>query len=150
MTGRTMSGRREGFTLIELLIVVLVVGILSVIVMPNLNRALTKARAAEVLGDLNVVKQAALSYQADNTVWPTDVNRGNVPPGLEPYLPDGFSFTTEEYVLDYDNWSESVGLIGVTMITDNRELGLALLDMAGGNSWTNGTDKYTWVFEWTD
>lgn len=146
-----MKGRRRGFTLVELLIVVLLLGILATLALPNVRRAVTKARATEVLGDLNVVKQAALNFQADNSVWPPDVGRGTIPQGMEPYLPSGFSFTADAYVLDYDDWSDTdAGFVGVTVVTDDQELGLAFLDLVGANSWTNGNNKFTWVIEWTE
>ncbi len=152
MRVRPRGTRGEGgFTLVDLLIVAMIIGIVSTIAIPHMTRAITKARAAEVLGDLNTIKVAVLNYQSDRTTWPPDRNRGVIPPGLEEYLPSGFSFTTEHYVLDYDNWSDqSQGFIGVTMITDEQQLGLQFLDLVEGNAWTNGNDKFTWVIEWTD
>ncbi|HSR40841.1 MAG TPA: hypothetical protein VLL48_01685, partial [Longimicrobiales bacterium] len=101
--------------------------------------------------DLNVVKVAVLNYQGQNTTWPPDESAGQVPAGLEPYLPAGFTFTDEDYQLDYENWTgSSPGIVAVTLVTPDRELGLALLDMLGANSWTDGNQKYTWVIEWLD
>lgn len=148
VTGDT--GDRRGFTLVELAVVLLIIALLAGLAVPNMTRTIDRAKAAEAYGDMDVVKNAVLQYQADNNAWPGDENRGQVPDGLEEYLPGGFSFAKDDYVLDYDNWSaKGEGFIGVTVITSEDEMGLALLDMLGPNSWTNGSNKYTVVFEWT-
>lgn len=141
---------RDGFTLIELLTVMVVISLLAGIAIPNLQRAIMKARAAEALSNLDVIRVGVLQYQADHHAWPPDRNRGRIPPGLEEFLPEGFSFSTDHYVMDYDNWSSKQGFIGLTVITDDEELGQAMLAMLGDNTWSNGKDKFTYVIEWTD
>lgn len=145
-----MTSDRKGFSLIELMIVVLIVGTLAGVAVPNLNRALLRARAVDAVADLNVVKVAVLNYQANENTWPDETDAGATPPGLEEYLPGDFSFNREDYVLDYENWSGTVGFIGVTLVTDERDLGLLVLDLLGNNTWTNGTDKFSWVIEWIE
>lgn len=145
-----MRTDRRGFSLVELLVVLLIIGTLAGIAVPNLNRAILRARAVDAVADMNAIKVAVLNYQADASTWPEDVNRGQIPPGLDEYLPENFSFTTEDYVLDYEDWRETVGFVGVTAITDQRDLGLMVLDLLGNNTWTNNTDKYSWVIEWTE
>lgn len=145
------AARRAGYSLVELLLVLALISLIVAITLPNLQRAIVKARAADAVGDLNVVKVAVLNYQADHSSWPEDRGAGEVPPGLEPYLPDGFGFTDEYYTLDFENWTgENPGLIAVTLVTGDDELGLALLDMLEINAWTDGDQKYTWVIEWLD
>ena len=146
-----MNRNRRGFSLVELLIALLIIATLTGAALPNLNRALLRARGVDAVADPNAVKVAVLNYQADNTTWPPDRNRGVIPPGLGPYLPEGFSFDKDDYVLDYDNWTESVGFVGVTLVTDDRDLLLMVLDLLGtSNTWTNDADKVSWVIEWTD
>jgi len=135
-----------GFSLIELMIVVTIISIVAALAQPQLHSVLLKARAADVVGNMNAVKNAILQYQADSLAWPPDQNRGSVPPGLDLYLPNGFSFQYEEYVLDVDNWAGSPFNIGVTMITQNSDLGLAVMDLLGNNVWSSG-EKYSWVIE---
>ena len=135
-----IGARQDGFTLVELLIVVLIVGILARLALPAYQSLVLKARAAEALADINAIRVAAFAYNADTNQWPPDVNRGVLPPELEPYLGSGFSFTREHYQLDWDNWMMPDGspkhsstniLIGVSMTTDDETFGNALVELVG-------------------
>ncbi len=148
--GPRRGGKRRGFTLIELLVVMAVLSILAAIAVPRLRGVVLKAQAADVLGDLNVVKVAVMTYQADNSSWPRDRGRGRVPPELVDYLPGGFSFQKDDYVLDYDNRTRrrrAAFKIGVTFITRNEELGAAVMKLVGSSIWTNGRRKFTWILD---
>lgn len=140
---------RSGFSLVEMLVVVAIVGIVSGIARPQLQRAVVRARAAEAIAQLDVIEVAVHNYYADNNAWPEDKNRGIVPPGLDAYLPDGFSFVRERYTIDYDNWStQTPGFIGLTVISSDAEVGEAMIDLIGGKTWSDGMTKFTWVVEW--
>lgn len=139
-----------GFTLIELLVVMSIISILAGIALPILRGVIVKARAADVVGDMNVIKVAVLTYQSDHNAWPRDRNRGQIPPELREYLPGGFTFVQDGYTLDYDNWSRNrraLFNVGVTAITDEEDLGRALLEMLGENAWSDGRTKFTWVID---
>jgi len=140
---------RGGFTLAELLVMA-ILSLLAGLAIPNLQRAILKARAADAIGDLEVIRVAVLQYQGDRHEWPPDRNRGRIPPGLDEYLPEGFSFRGDGYVMDYDNWSRNRGFIGLTVITQEAELGNAMLSLLGDGTWTNGRNKFTWILDWTD
>ncbi len=137
---------RKGVTLIELLVVVLIVSILAAIAQPQLSGLIVKARATDAISDMQVLRVATYNYQSDQQSWPDDVNRGIVPPGLEDYLPRGFDFVKDDYVLDYDNWGGSPFMVGVTLITSDSILGRTALEMLASPKWNSG-DKYTWVIE---
>lgn len=137
---------RKGFTLIELMIVVLIVSILAAIAQPKLSDVLVKARAADAYADMQVVRVAALAFQANQNAWPPDAARGVVPTGLGAYLPDDFSLVKSDYQLDFDNWGGSPFEIGITLITSDATLGLNLLDILPAPKWNSG-DKYSWVIE---
>lgn len=143
-----MTDDRRGFSLIELMIVVLIIATIAGIAIPNMQRALLRARAVDAMADLNAIRVAVLNYQADEDSWPPDAQRGDIPTGLEPYLPGGFSFARDEYLLDYENWMSGPGLVGASIRTSNTDLGLMLMDLLGNNTFISG-DGYVWVFEWT-
>ena len=145
---------RRGFTLIELAIVVLIMGILARIALPTYQNLVLKARAVEALADINTVRLAAYEYNADTNQWPDDVNRGVVPPELQPYLGPDFSFEREHYHLDWDNWTLPDGspqygndvLLGVSMATQHAALGNALVERLGGKAARFTIDEhYTFV-----
>ncbi len=94
---------RRGFSLIELLIVMVTLGILAGIAIPNFQRAILKAQAADILGDLNAVRIAYHQYLADGGVAVGNSGFGQPPTELVPYLPDNFSFSTD--VADY-RWKQ--------------------------------------------
>jgi len=150
---RPGSGRRRGvmgFTIFELLTVMMVIGVLAAIAVPSLRGALLKAEAAEVVGDLNVIKVAVLTCHADHYSWPNARGRGQIPPELVEYLPEGFSFQKDDYVLGYENWSRRRRApfnIGLTFVPQNEELGLAVMELLGSSIWSNGGNKFTWIID---
>jgi prepilin-type N-terminal cleavage/methylation domain-containing protein len=140
-TGR---GRRDfrlgGFTLIELLISMTIVGILAGLAIPNLRTILLRARATELAGDMEVVKIAVLSYNAEHQAWPSEALVGSIPAGLSPFLPEGFLFDKDLYRIDFENWSLPGGLpgdptatrlIGVSVVVPDEQLGNALIELMG-------------------
>jgi len=146
-----------GFTMVEVLTVAVVMGTLVRIALPNFHEILLKARAAEVMGDFEVVRLAVLNYHADHLEWPGDAYVGQVPSGLEEYLPENFSFNRAGYRLDWENWvlpnglpkdpSTSV-LLGVSIATEDAELGQAVVDFLGSSMahYVLGSN-YTFIIE---
>lgn len=151
------SERSRGFTMVELLTVALLMSTLVRMALPNFHEVLMKARAAEVVGDFEVVRVAVLNYHADHLQWPKDGYTGQVPAGLEAYLPDGFRFDRAGYRLDWENWALPGGLprdpgagtlLGISVVTEDMALGQAVLDLLGGamTAYALG-DTYTFVVE---
>ena len=59
---------KKGFTLLEMLVVVLIIGILAGIALPQYNKAVTKARLAEVLINVKAIEDSVDRYLLTNGI----------------------------------------------------------------------------------
>ena len=133
----------------------LLLSILTRIVIPQMQDVLTRARATEIRASFSVVEEAATRLSVENNPWPEDTEAGVVPPELLDKLPEGFTFDRDRYQLDWENWILPEGmpgdptvraLIGISVTTSDRSLGLALLDVIPLNAKFSLGDTYTFIF----
>ena len=157
MTGRRSLREALGFTMVEVLTALMVMSVVVRIGIPNYQEILLKAEATRALADFELVRLAAFEFQADNHTWPQDAAAGQVPPGLEPYLPEGYSFHRGLYDLDWESWvlpsglpahADARGLVGVSVVTEDQRLGAALETLVGSNaSHFSLGDTYTFLVD---
>ena len=70
---RPLSAPRaaRGFTLIELMVVLVIIGVLAALIVPNIMNRTDDARATAARTDVNNIMQALKMYKLDNLRFPT-------------------------------------------------------------------------------
>ena len=74
---------KKGFTLLELLVVVLIIGILASIALPQYQMAVTKAKVASILPLMRRWKDALQEYKLQHGYYCADVENGDCPDGAD-------------------------------------------------------------------
>lgn len=68
---RSVESRAAGFTLIELMVVLVVIGVLAALVVPNVLDRADDSRVTAARTDVNNLMQALKLYKLDNQIFPT-------------------------------------------------------------------------------
>jgi general secretion pathway protein G len=74
--------KQGGFTLLELLIVIVIIGILALLIIPNITSAPKKARDTTRKTDITAVRKGLEEYFVNNNSYPaalTDLQTGSAP-----------------------------------------------------------------------
>ena len=71
---------RRGFTLLELLMVVVIIGILAGLAIPQYLKTTEKARIAEAVGVLGGIRSSQIRYFAENSTYGTSLSQLDLDP----------------------------------------------------------------------
>ncbi|MEK9149628.1 MAG: type II secretion system protein [Candidatus Desantisbacteria bacterium] len=74
---------KKGFTLTELMIVVVIVGILLAILLPQTTKMIDKSREDATKANLNSMKTVIAAYYGDEEVWPSGDLDGDSDPAAK-------------------------------------------------------------------
>lgn len=94
--GRSKARRALGFTLIELMVVLVIIGVLAALIVPNVLERADDARVTAARTDVNNLMQALKLYKLDNQRYPSaeqglralvaKPTSGTIPQNWKPYL----------------------------------------------------------------
>src|SRR5437868_1774534 len=65
------SARQRGFTLIEIMVVVVIIGLLAAVIVPQVVDKVDQARVAKAKQDITSLETALTMYRLDNSKYPT-------------------------------------------------------------------------------
>ncbi|MBL4910440.1 MAG: type II secretion system major pseudopilin GspG [Alteromonadaceae bacterium] len=91
------SHQQAGFTLLEVMVVIVILGILASMVVPNLLGSQEKANVQKAVSDINALETSLTMYKMDNYKFPTTeqgldalVNETDIEPLPRRFQEDGY------------------------------------------------------------
>ena len=70
---KTMRNTMKGFTLVELLMVVIIIGILATLAIPNYVRSVERSKGSKAIAGMDSIRKANLQYRAFFDTFSSDV-----------------------------------------------------------------------------
>jgi type II secretion system protein G len=98
---------QKGFTIIELLVVIVIIGILVALTLPNLFAAQARGRDTDRKNELKNVQQKLESYFNDNGAYPADFTAAQADAGVTADETTGPRSDNYTYVSDTDTYTLS-------------------------------------------
>jgi general secretion pathway protein G len=117
-SGRKVEARQAGFTLVEIMVVVIIIGLLAGIVVPNVMDNLDKANVKKARADFSSLQTALKLYRIDNFNFPTTeqglealVSKPSIAPVPRNYKESGYidNLTKDPWGNEYQYMSPGEG-----------------------------------------
>jgi type II secretory pathway pseudopilin PulG len=134
--------REHGFILVEIVTILLIVGILVNVWLPNYYAIKKKAQAARIIGDFLVIRDAVTMFRSEYGDWPASSEWGRSPAGLGMFMPSGFDWDLRPDMSVRYSWEHlhSVGaggtalpgITGVSVFSEDDALLRALAGIYSG------------------
>lgn len=145
--------KNKGFTLIELLAVVLMIGILTSVALPQYRRSVQRAETMEALVNLKSLFDSARRYRAANSEAPMKLNGLDVS-FFDADTPDASAFNIGKFRYSFS----AQGVTSCRLNAEGTSAGTYCLDMyytftLGANKYKDlltchsNNSKYDWVCE---
>lgn len=112
-TSKGCSQRNQnGFTLVEIMIVVVIIGLLTVLAIPAIQRVQIRAQNTRFISDLRTFSQAFETYALENGTWPPNAGSGIVPSTLVGAI-SSTAWTTTNTITIGGPWNWDVNRMGI-------------------------------------
>ena len=135
MSRKLRKGGEAGFTLIELMVVMLIIGVLMAIAVPNYVSAVKAAKESVLREDLHVMRQAIQAYTMDKQKAPQSL-QDLVDAGYLREIPtDPMTRSTDTWVTDQSDAMSSV---------DQTEPGIDDVHSGDEDNGSNGQPYSSW------
>jgi prepilin-type N-terminal cleavage/methylation domain-containing protein len=144
---------RKGFTLVETMVVVGIIGLLTSISIPAMQKARSGSIATALANNFRTYAQAFEVHALEQGTWPPDANHGIVPEGMEGQLPRFTETTAAGGHWDWEHMAMGV-TAGISLRTSNADASIleridGILDdgnLLTGNFISNG-NRVTLILE---